>query len=278
MEELTKTVIERFNGFDLKLTEMTTTVSSLAENLKEYKAEMANRINVIESNVTKIDESQKFIAEQYDKSKTTMDNLIKKNTQLDKENKEMNGRIKELEHKFEQEKISRIEQAQYQRRNMLEIYGIPVTENENCVDIIDKLANLAKIEKFNRNMVEVAHRIGTKQLAAIIMMFKDRNDRDNFYAQKAKIRKLHVNQILSQDEETIKKYPEENEKRNPDTFIFVNESLTPENKELMRETRNKAKEKSYKFVWTHKGGIRVRKTTDSQAIKIRSKKDLDKIV
>ena len=278
MEELTKTVIERFNGFDLKLTEMTATISSLAENLKEYKAEMANRINVIESNVTKIDESQKFIAEQYDKSKTTMDNLIKKNTQLDKENKEMNGRIKELEHKFEQEKISRIEQAQYQRRNMLEIYGIPVTENENCVDIIDKLANLAKIEKFNRNMVEVAHRIGTKQLAAIIMMFKDRNDRDNFYAQKAKIRKLHVNQILSQDEETIKKYPEENEKRNPDTFIFVNESLTPENKELMRETRNKAKEKSYKFVWTHKGGIRVRKTTDSQAIKIRSKKDLDKIV
>ena len=278
MEELTKTVIERFNGFDLKLTEMTTTISSLAENLKEYKAEMANRINVIESNVTKIDESQKFIAEQYDKSKTTMDNLIKKNTQLDKENKEMNGRIKELEHKFEQEKISRIEQAQYQRRNMLEIYGIPVTENENCVDIIDKLANLAKIEKFNRNMVEVAHRIGTKQLAAIIMMFKDRNDRDNFYAQKAKIRKLHVNQILSQDEETIKKYPEENEKRNPDTFIFVNESLTPENKELMRETRNKAKERSYKFVWTHKGGIRVRKTTDSQAIKIRSKKDLDKIV
>ena len=278
MEELTKTVIERFNGFDLKLTEMTTTISSLAENLKEYKAEMANRINVIESNVTKIDESQKFIAEQYDKSKTTMDNLIKKNTQLDKENKEMNGRIKELEHKFEQEKISRIEQAQYQRRNMLEIYGIPVTENENCVDIIVKLANLAKIEKFNRNMVEVAHRIGTKQLAAIIMMFKDRNDRDNFYAQKAKIRKLHVNQILSQDEETIKKYPEENEKRNPDTFIFVNESLTPENKELMRETRNKAKEKSYKFVWTHKGGIRVRKTTDSQAIKIRSKKDLDKIV
>ena len=278
MEELTKTVIERFNGFDLKLTEMTTTISSLAENLKEYKAEMANRINVIESNVTKIDESQKFIAEQYDKSKTTMDNLIKKNTQLDKENKEMNGRIKELEHKFEQEKISRIEQAQYQRRNMLEIYGIPVTENENCVDIIDKLANLAKIEKFNRNMVEVAHRIGTKQLAAIIMMFKDRNDRDNFYAQKAKIRKLHVNQILSQDEETIKKYPEENEKRNPDTFIFVNESLTPENKELMRETRNKAKEKSYKFVWTHKGGIRVRKTTNSQAIKIRSKKDLDKIV
>ena len=257
---------------------MTTTISSLAENLKEYKAEMANRINVIESNVTKIDESQKFIAEQYDKSKTTMDNLIKKNTQLDKENKEMNGRIKELEHKFEQEKISRIEQAQYQRRNMLEIYGIPVTENENCVDIIDKLANLAKIEKFNRNMVEVAHRIGTKQLAAIIMMFKDRNDRDNFYAQKAKIRKLHVNQILSQDEESIKKYPEENEKRNPDTFIFVNESLTPENKELMRETRNKAKEKSYKFVWTHKGGIRVRKTTDSQAIKIRSKKDLDKIV
>ena len=278
MEELTKTVIERFNGFDLKLTEMTTTISSLAENLKEYKAEMANRINVIESNVTKIDESQKFIAEQYDKSKTTMDNLIKKNTQLDKENKEMNGRIKELEHKFEQEKISRIEQAQYQRRNMLEIYGIPVTENEICVDIIVKLANLAKIEKFNRNMVEVAHRIGTKQLAAIIMMFKDRNDRDNFYAQKAKIRKLHVNQILSQDEETIKKYPEENEKRNPDTFIFVNESLTPENKELMRETRNKAKEKSYKFVWTHKGGIRVRKTTDSQAIKIRSKKDLDKIV
>ena len=205
MEELTKTVIERFNGFDLKLTEMTTTISSLAENLKEYKAEMANRINVIESNVTKIDESQKFIAEQYDKSKTTMDNLIKKNTQLDKENKEMNGRIKELEHKFEQEKISRIEQAQYQRRNMLEIYGIPVTENEICVDIIVKLANLAKIEKFNRNMVEVAHRIGTKQLAAIIMMFKDRNDRDNFYAQKAKIRKLHVNQILSQDEEKLSK-------------------------------------------------------------------------
>ncbi len=105
-------------------------------------------------------------------------------------------------------------------------------------------------------------------------MFKDRSSRENFYELKWKLKKLHVNQIFGDDES----YPTEGERRDPSTLKYLNESLIPQNKELLRHTRREAKVLSYKYVWTYKDTIKARKTDQSRTITIRAMTDISKIV
>ena len=100
--------------------------------------------------------------------------------------------------------------------------------------------------------------------------------RNNFFEQKKKIRNLHVDQVTTENEN----FPGNvTDKRPPNTFVYVNESLTPEGKELLSLARARASERGYKFRgWTVKGNVRVRKAEDSPIIDIRSKRDLVKIL
>ncbi len=103
-------------------------------------------------------------------------------------------------------------------------------------------------------MIDVAHRLMPKKgqpNRSIIVLFHNRTDRENFYHQKGKLKHLHINQLIPENEE----FPTDckpNVKRDSNTFIYMNESHTPENKELLSATRKRAKEFKYMFVWTHK--------------------------
>ena len=61
-------------------------------------------------------------------------------------------------------------------------------------------------------------------------------------------------------------------------FIYLTESLTAQNKELLRYMRKEAKILNYKYVWAYKGTIKARKTDQSNIKTIRSMTDLSKIV
>ena len=253
-------------------------MKGLKEEVKEYKEEMSSRTDSMESKVKMIEESQTFLSQQYESSRNTVDNILKRDTKREKESAELHGKLKRVEHMLQEERIRRIELAQYLRRDMLELYGIPAKREEDSLQIIEKVARLGKIEKFSPKQIEVAHRVSTKPNAVIIFKFHDRNCRDNSYKQRMKLKALHVKQITSDTNEESVNYPAENVQRRADSFINVNESLTPENKELMKKIREEAKQKGYKYVWTHRGSIKVRKTDDSDLIHIRSSKDLEKII
>ena len=59
-----------------------------------------------------------------------------------------------------------------------------------------------------------------------------------------------------------------------DKKIFINESLTPKNKELFKECLKFKKDKSYKFLWTNAGKIFLRRNVDSPVIPINSSADI----
>jgi len=59
--------------------------------------------------------------------------------------------------------------------------------------------------------------------------------------------------------------------------IYVNESLTPANQKLLSATRAAAKQKKYKYVWTYECTIYVRRNSDTEAIRISSALDLEKL-
>ena len=59
-----------------------------------------------------------------------------------------------------------------------------------------------------------------------------------------------------------------------DKKIFINESLTPKNKELFKNCLKFKKDKSYKFLWTNAGKIFLRRSADSPVIPINSSADI----
>lgn len=60
--------------------------------------------------------------------------------------------------------------------------------------------------------------------------------------------------------------------------IYVNELLSSEMYNLLRQTKSKAAETAYKFVWSKNGAIFVRKDSGHPQITILSVQDLDKLV
>lgn len=86
---------------------------------------------------------------------------------------------------------------------MVETDEIPPTTNEksNSVDeLVAKVARLANIQKFDINQIDVAHRVSRKENASIIVKFYKKHDRKNFYSQRSNFRKLHVNQLRTEEE------------------------------------------------------------------------------
>lgn len=68
-------------------------------------------------------------------------------------------------------------------------------------------------------------------------------------------------------------------KRYPKTLIYINESLTPDNRQLLKKASGKTKEKHYKYKgYTIKGEILVKNGDYSEHISIKCGTDIDKVV
>ena len=139
--------------------------------------------------------------------------------------------------------------------------------------IICKLASLAKMQDFSKDQIDVAHRTSSKSTAPIIVLFCKKNDRNNFYEQKYKLKTLRSNQF-SDDAAEEEQHLESNDVE-PTQRIYVNKNLTKENRELLKLAREEAKKLKYKCKGcTVNGEVRVRKNESRDYIVIRSKSDV----
>ena len=133
-------------------------------------------------------------------------------------------------------KLSKKRKMKYIRSSfMLELSDIPVQgKNKNSVEIVCKLAELAEIDYFHRNQMDVAHRISKNKMPSIIVLFHKKSNRQNFYFQKKKISKVHVKRVSMEEDNACRIVDGE-----PDAklCIYVNESLTKQNRELLRKAR-----------------------------------------
>ena len=53
---------------------------------------------------------------------------------------------------------------------MIEIAGIPYHKEENCIQLISKLAEPVEITNFNKNQIDLVQRPSTKTTAPIIIL------------------------------------------------------------------------------------------------------------
>ena len=64
---------------------------------------------------------------------------------------------------------------------MLELPNIPVQgKNRNSVEIVCKVAELAKIDNILRNQIDVVHPTSKNKMASIIVLFYKESESQNF--------------------------------------------------------------------------------------------------
>ncbi|KAJ8707185.1 hypothetical protein PYW08_011319 [Mythimna loreyi] len=160
--------------------------------------------------------------------------------------------------------------AQTTLKNELEISGINEIKNENPLHIVRVIAHKIGVPIDDQDLDYVT-RVGPRRQQSkettessprkIIVRFVRRHKREDFL-KAAKTRRSINSTDLDIPGAT----------RN----VYINERLTPGNRQLFRETKHSAKEHGYKFCWCKNGAILIRKQEGNPSIHIRSAEDLER--
>lgn len=217
--------------------------SKIEEKLNEINLNI-NELKPIKNELADLKQSMSFMAAKYDKFVKELENNkieIKKMSKKLEEIKNTSNE-KELKIKQLQEQVNNLEQ--YTRNHNIEIFGIPRKPEENCKEIVEKVAKELHIN-LRSDEIDVAHRTFTtnsKITPPIVAKITTRNKRDLLVQKK----KLVV---------TNRNIPQAELGQN----IFIQEHLTSANKSLLRLTRSRARGTGYKYVCFKHGKLLVRK-------------------
>ena len=229
--------------------------------------ESNNTISEIKSDQHEVMKSQKFISHKYDETQNEMTKQKEKIVNLEKENSYLNEIIRKLDIKVNDNIIKNNELSQYIRRIMVEINGIPQTNEENIDETLKLLFELMNASELYDD-IDVAHRLSNKRNSGIIIKFISRKSRDKFFNRRSLLKEKEVKDLgdnFTDLDEAHKK-------------IFINESLTKTNRNLLINARQRCKEYNYKFCWSTNGVIFVREDESSKVIKIKNDGDIDRYI
>lgn len=203
-----------------------------------------------------IEKAMEFTASKYDELLNLVKTLSEENNQLKKkveilERKEAESRVLTEELEAEIADLN-----QYGRRCNLEIQGLTVVgdpRSENMEQVLDSVASKIGVQ-FRREEVHKAHRLQPRndgKPATIIVQFFSREVRDE-WIQAGKRARIQG--------------------------VYFNENICAYFKNLLKDTKIKARACNYSYVWWRSGKIMVRRTEgDRDVLVIKSKKDLAKL-
>ncbi|XP_031336946.1 uncharacterized protein LOC116166219 [Photinus pyralis] len=230
-------------------------VYSLILSIKSNQEDLAKSLNGCHQ---KIDDNTTLLREQQTKIEACFEKigaLESKNKKLRCENNELKSKLNNME--------------QYARSNSVEIRGVPELQGENILSVILQVGKSVGFS-VNKNMIDACHRLAKNpnkpsEPRAIILKFISRLDKHEFM--KCRKIKRHVTvQDLGELFAGVSNV-------NPNSLIYINESLTGENKVLFGKARTFAKQDNIKYVWTRDGKLLMRKSDNTKVFVIRSIND-----
>ncbi|CAG9819880.1 unnamed protein product [Phaedon cochleariae] len=167
--------------------------------------------------------------------------LKRDNNNMKKEISNLNSRVNELE--------------QHSRSKNIVIQGVPENNNENLISIVEQISNFLGVEV--KDNVEFANRVQSMKPVPgkpknIVVGFASKILRDQVIALAKQKRKnssnpkngIKINEIIES--------------------VYINEHLTSNNQSLLREAKEAARTKNFKFVWVKNGNIFMRKDERSR--------------
>lgn len=161
-------------------------------------------------------------------------------------------------------KVENLEQRS--RINNVEIIGVPEKANENLVDIVSNIGKKVNCPVAEHE-IDAVHRVtpfnfDKNKPKHIILRFVSRLKKEKFLLNAKTLGNLTTSSIGFS---------------NNNNKIYVNDHLSPNNKLLLKSTKDKAREKNYKYTWVKNCKIFVRKNETSPIILISRETDLYKL-
>lgn len=228
--------------------------------------------SILDVKLKAYEESMTFFNTSFETMKVKMDSLEKQTKTLAQENDRLRSDSAKMNKEISDLRSSIDEQAQYTRRECLEIRGVPVTTGEDTNEIVKKIGALIEVD-INDTDISISHRIplsnngesGSTSIRhpAIVVKFTNRRIRDCFYKARPKLKSYNISDI------GLGRYGENN--------IFIQESLTEAKRKLLKKCLKFRKEQDYKFIWTFYGVIYLRRNEHTPASRITSVGDLEKL-
>lgn len=232
---------------------------------KDILSEMEGFKKEITTEINGLTESVNFMSSKADESKKLMEKLSSQFDQLKKENEEIkskyvtvNNEVREL-----RERVRNLEQ--YSRVNNVEVNGLPVTKGECVSDLVKDLGASIGVE-VQANDISAAHRVPSfnrDRDQPLIIQFTNRTKREEwitkYRARKPALTAQHVN------------------KQFPSHRVYINDHLSPENKQLLSKLKKKCREIGYTFAWCRDAKFFARKSEGDPARRINSFEDIEKL-
>lgn len=243
------------------LLDMTTKFTGAMNDLRVELKNLDSSNSAIKAELTSVKMSMGFINTSFEEFKEEIKSLRQELTEVKKENIEHQKENKKLSSELKEIRKELTELKQYGRRNNVELKGVPVAENENMRDTIEKVAKCLSIAHSDHD-IDAAHRVPTKGSTPpnIVVRFVSRTSRDNFL-RAAKKHRLNSSMLGFED----------------NTPVYVNEHLCPENKVLLGKAIQAKREKNWKFAWVADGKILMRKSENSRVLHVSCVEDLNKV-
>lgn len=236
--------LENLSGtFETKMKEL---LMAITNSKKELVQENKEEFKALQQELESLKKSMSVISDSFDDLRTAHATLVTENKELRKQNELLSHQVQELD--------------QYSRLNNLEIRGVPQTQGEDCLKIIqkigDKIGSSVKVED-----IDAVHRVSTRDAGKrnLIVRFCSRAKRTDFL-RKARKARLTTGKLGFSGSN--------------DTAIYVNEHLTPLNKKLFAMALEQKKQTRWLYLWTENCVIKARKNADGKVFRIRSESDL----
>lgn len=222
----------------------------LFKEMRDFREETKDLGVSIESTHSKIDEMKELFQAQradIDRCLDNIDTLKSENITLKKEICTVRAELSDLQ--------------QYTRNNSVDIQGVPEIKSENIFEVVQRVSRAVRFE-LKEDMVDVVHRLaggrGDSRPRGIILKFVRRTDRDEL------LRLAKVKRGFSASELGV----------TSDNKVFINPSLSRNNRQLLFLARSAAREGVVKYAWFNNGKVWIRKSEGHPAIAVTSRDQL----
>ena len=209
---------------------------------------LEERIKKLELEAVQLRESQNFIPKKHDDLTEDCDSLKQSNKLQTKDLRQSTKTTDTLQKsKFEDQlKIDEIEQ--YNKRQNLELQGIPVRKDEDVTQITLDLTSKLDVD-IKEEDISIAHRLPVKQRYSqtrlnkpvnhptIIVQLVSRQMRNQIYDKRFNAKMIEDFLVEGMEK------------------LFINENLTQRRKHLFWLSKQKATKLEYKYFWIHNGQI-----------------------
>ncbi|XP_077977428.1 uncharacterized protein LOC144432989 [Glandiceps talaboti] len=240
------------NGDNSQLTQIQSTLALLSEKI--------DKIPTVERKLSELQTSVEYISNFFDVYQKRMEEIQIENKNLKEQLEVVSGNMSTTQKELQ-------DLQQYSRRNNLEIHGVPEHPDEDTDTIVKKVAEASGVN-ISKYDIDISHRLATKthnenKPTPIIVKFTRRTVRNAIYNGKRNIKN-----------KTSKDMNIDNDTQN---CIYINESLTPSNRQLFNKVNEKKKALRWNYIWTYNGTIYVRRCQGDPAIKISSVQDINRM-